>query len=98
MLIIRALHELQSPAIPQEFLKLRRQPTAEVLWTRGQLLPDESIVRRVGFRDAVARPGEPAWREQVNQHERQRFEVVSPGRDCLFNGAYKRCCSETPKV
>ena len=63
----------------EEVLEHGRQPAAEVLGQRVELLVDEAVVRVLRFGYAVARPVEAAGGQEVDEHQRERLHVVAPG-------------------
>ena len=62
----------------QERGELVGQTIAEVFWPRVALATFQSVVFDVVARYAVPSPWKAARSQDVDEHERERFQIVSP--------------------
>ena len=77
LLIIWAIGEVQSAAVPKELFEWRWEPAAKVLWPRSAFLVHETLVRLIRLWHPISCPVESAGSEHVDEHERDSLQVVS---------------------
>jgi len=74
--VIRAFREFQSAAVPKELLELGRYAFTQIFRSGIAFFAYDTIMMCIILWYPVARPGESAGREEVDEHQSCGFQVV----------------------